>query len=47
MDMIREVEPSARRPSPGSPTSLKEANQARLIEALQFSGTMTQAELSR
>jgi predicted NBD/HSP70 family sugar kinase len=47
VDRILEVEPSARRSSPGSPTSLKEANQARLIEALQFSGTMTQAELSR
>ncbi len=41
------MEPSARRPSPGSPASLKEANHARLIEALQFAGTMTQADLSR
>lgn len=47
LDSIPEVEPSARRSSPGSPTSLKEANQARLVEALRFSGTMTQAELSR
>jgi len=47
VDMILGVEPRVRRPSPGSPTSLKEANQARLIEALQFAGTMTQAELSR
>jgi predicted NBD/HSP70 family sugar kinase len=33
--------------SPGSPASLKEANQARLIDALRFTGSMTQAELSR
>lgn len=38
---------NTRRASPGSPTSLKEANQARLVEALQYSGTMTQADLSR
>lgn len=47
MVRIVAVEPSARRPSPGSPASLKEANQARLVEALQFAGTMTQADLSR
>jgi predicted NBD/HSP70 family sugar kinase len=44
---IHRVEPNSRRPSPGSPTSLKEANQARLVDALRFAGTMTQAELSR
>jgi predicted NBD/HSP70 family sugar kinase len=44
---MHQVEPTGRRSSPGSPTSLKEANQSRLIEALQFAGTMTQAELSR
>ncbi|HEY2206224.1 MAG TPA: ROK family transcriptional regulator [Pseudonocardia sp.] len=41
------MEPTARRPKPGSPASLKEANQARLVDALRFSGTMTQAELAR
>jgi predicted NBD/HSP70 family sugar kinase len=41
------MEATSRRSSPGSPTSLKEANQARLIEALQSVGTMTQADLSR
>ncbi len=47
MDTILGVEPNSRRPSPGSPTSLKEANQERLLEALRFAGTMTQAELAR
>ncbi|NMI01713.1 ROK family transcriptional regulator [Pseudonocardia acidicola] len=36
-----------RRVRPGSPTSLKKANQALLVRALQVAGALTQAEIAR
>jgi predicted NBD/HSP70 family sugar kinase len=41
------VDQPSRRVSPGSPSSLKEANQGRIVEVLRDSGTMTQAEIAR